>query len=79
MIECVPDEPVAQLILRERTVVRDVVESLQKAAEDERVVALVARVGAAGVGMAQIQEIRDAILAFRSQDKPAVAYAETFG
>ena len=40
--------------------VRDVVDALDRAAHDERIVALVARAGTGGIGLAQIQEIRDA-------------------
>jgi protease-4 len=63
----------------ETTIVRDVVEALERAAHDHRVKALVARVGEADISLAQIQEVRDALLAFRRKGKPAVAYAETFG
>ncbi|MGH7960196.1 MAG: S49 family peptidase, partial [Candidatus Binatia bacterium] len=59
--------------------VRDVVAALVQASQDKRVVALVARVDAADMGLAQVQEIRDAILAFRSTGKLAIAHAETFG
>lgn len=73
------DDPVAGLLLERAPTVRDVVEALQKAAQDSRVVALVARLGPANMGLAQIQEIRDAIMAFRNTGKQAVAYAATFG
>jgi len=79
LIEYVPDDPVAQVMLAKTPIVRDRVEALKRASEDDRVVALVARVGVAEMGLAQIQEVRDAILAFRSKGKPAIAYAETFG
>jgi protease IV len=79
MIENVPDDPVASVMLKDTPVVRDVVEALEKAADDDRVVGLVARVGAVPMGMAQIQELRNAVIAFRARKKPAVAYAETFG
>lgn len=58
---------------------RDVVEGLERAAADDRVAALVARVGAAPLGIATVQELRDAVAAFRAGGKPAIAYAETFG
>ena len=47
--------------------------------EDERVVGLVAKIGASPMGLALIQEIRDAVAAFANNGKFAVAYAETFG
>jgi protease-4 len=79
LIEYVPQDPVAEVLLGDRATVRDVVEILEKAGRDERVVAVVARVGAAPLGLGVVQELRDAILAFRDQGKPAVAWSETFG
>ena len=74
-----PNDPVSGLLLAKTLTVRDVVEALQRAATDDRVVALIARIGAASLGLAQIQEVRDAVLAFRDKGKRAVAYAATFG
>lgn len=79
VVENVPDEPVGRYLLKRFLVLRDVTEALNRAAEDRRVVGLVARVGASRMGMAQIQEIRDAVAAFRGKGKPAIAYAETLG
>ncbi len=79
VIEDVPDDLVAKVVNKDKPVVRDIVEALEKAAEDDRVVGMVARVGAAPMGLAQVQEIRDAVIAFRAKNKPAVAFAETFG
>ena len=78
-IEYVPDDPVARALFGERPSLRDAVDALDRAAQDGRVVALIARLGAAPLGMAQAQELRDAVERFRSQKKPAVAFAETFG
>ncbi len=79
LVEYVPDDPLARITRSKVLVVRDVVEALERASEDARVEALIARVGATRMGLAQVQEIRDAVLAFRRSGKPAVAYAETFG
>jgi protease-4 len=79
LLEDQPDDPVVELLAGKGVVVRDVVEALAKAGGDTRVKGLVARVGAAPVGMAQVQELRDAVAAFRACGKWAVAYAETFG
>ena len=57
----------------------ETVAAIERAARDERVVGLVARVGASGMGLARIQELRDAVRAFRQSGKPAYAFAETFG
>src|SRR5262245_55512347 len=77
--EVIPDDPIAQVLMTKQMSLRDVVESLQRAGDDDRVTGLVARVGAAPMGLAQVQEIRDAIAAFRAKGKSAVAYSETFG
>jgi protease-4 len=61
------------------TQVRDVLEALERGAADDRIVGLVARVGSGPMGLARIQELRDAVIAFRAQKKTAIAYSETFG
>jgi protease-4 len=77
--ESVPDTPTAKLMLTERFTLRDVVDAIDRGATDDRVVGMVAKIGAAPMGMAQVQEIREAIGRFRAHGKFAVAYAETFG
>lgn len=77
--EYVPDNPIAKLMNEDVPSLRNIVGALDKAAHDERVVGLLVRAGSAQMGFAQIQEVRDAVLAFRQSGKPAVAYAETFG
>jgi len=58
----------------------DVVSALERASNDKRVWGLVARVGESNnLSMAQIQEIRDAVIEFRAKGKKAIAWAETFG
>jgi len=79
MTESVPDDGLARVLMSKKLRVRDVVEALQKASHDDRVKGLVARVGQSRVRLAQVQEVRDAIIAFRATGKPAIAYAETFG
>ncbi|MFZ0796842.1 MAG: signal peptide peptidase SppA [Terriglobales bacterium] len=78
-MEDVPDTPAAQLTLTEKQTLRDVVDAIDRGASDDRVVGMIARIGAAPMGMAQTQEIRDAVLRFRAHKKFAVAYSETFG
>jgi protease-4 len=79
LVEFVPDDPVSRIVSGKAPTTLDVVEALERASADKRVVGLVARVGEAGLSLAQIQEIRDAVMAFRRSGKPAMAYAETFG
>ncbi len=77
--EYVPGNPIAEVLFPDAITVRDLVEALHRAASDERVVALLARVGNSGMGLARLQELRDAVQVFSESGKPAVAYAETFG
>jgi protease-4 len=79
LLETIPDDPVAAFLLKDAMTLRDVVDALEKAGDDSRVVGLIARVGVAPLGMAKTQEIRDAVQAFRAKKKWAVAYSETFG
>src|SRR5580698_9238565 len=78
-LEELPDTPAARLMSTDRESLRDVVDALDRGASDDRVVGMIARVGAAPMPMAQIQEIRDAVLRFRAHKKFAVAYSESFG
>ena len=77
--EYVPDDPLASVLMEQTASVRDIVDALEQAAQDDHVLALVARAGNPRMGLAEIQEVRDAVLAFRESGKPAIAYAETFG
>ena len=58
---------------------RDVVDALDRAREDSRVVGLVARVGTGRIGPAQAEELREAVRRFSASGKKTVAWAETFG
>ena len=62
VVEYVPADPFAQLTMRDQTQLRDIVEALERAAGDERVAGLIATVGQGNMGMAQLQEVRQAIL-----------------
>jgi len=78
-IEDAPESPTAQLLLTDRQTLRDVIDAIDRGAGDDRVVGMIAKIGAAPIGMAQTQEIREAVQRFRAHKKFAVAYAETFG
>jgi protease-4 len=79
LVEDIPESPSAKLMLTDRHTLRDVVDAIDRGANDDRVVGMVAKIGAAPMGMAQVQEIRDAVQRFRARKKFAVAYAESFG
>src|SRR6266550_3083754 len=78
-LEDAPDTPTARLMLTEKQTLRDVVDAIDRGSSDDRVVGMIAKIGAVPMGMAQTQEIRDAVQRFRAHKKFAVAYAETFG
>jgi len=79
IVEDVPDDPVARALLSDRNVVRDVVDALDRAGDDGRIVGVVAHIGGSGMGIAQVQEVREAIQRFRAKKKFAIAFSETFG
>src|ERR1700751_69101 len=79
LVEDIPETPTAKFTLQDRLTVRDVVDAIDRGAVDDRVKGTVARVGAVPMGMAQTQELREAVARFRSHKKFAVAFAETFG
>ncbi len=71
--------PLAQLRPDASGSLRTLIVGLDRAAEDPRVVGLLARLGQTKIGMAQVQELRDAVRRFRDKGKFALAYSETFG
>ncbi|HWK48057.1 MAG TPA: signal peptide peptidase SppA [Stellaceae bacterium] len=72
-------QPLSRLLGGGGTTLPRVLETLRRAGTDDRVKGVIARVGNGGMGIAQIQELRDAIKAFRAKGKFAIAYAESFG
>ena len=58
---------------------RDVLDTLERGGGDPKVKGLFVRLGGDEIGTAQVQELRDAIAAFRAKGKFAVAYADSFG
>src|SRR3954447_366448 len=79
LIEHEPDDPIAKLRSRGKPRLRPVIRALHEAADDARVVGLVAKVGDTGMTLARAQELRDAVAAFAASGKPTVAWADTFG
>ncbi len=71
--------PLAKLRPDGASSLRSLLVGLERAADDPRVVGLLARLGQTKMGMAQVQELRDAIRRFRDKGKFALAYSETFG
>ena len=73
-----PQDPVSALLTMRRMRLPDLLEGLKRASTDDRVRALVVKVGGR-IGLAKVQELREAVLNFRQSGKLAVAWAETFG
>ncbi len=67
VIEQRPINPLARASLGRALVLREAVEALEAAGRDDRVKALVIRAGWGAPGLAQMQELRDAVTDFRAQ------------
>jgi protease-4 len=74
-----PADPVQAVLARRRLVLADVLDGLRRAAADDRVKALVVRIGGRPIGLAAVQELRRAVRAVSEAGKLTVAWAETFG
>ncbi len=75
-----PDEnPLMQILAGGQSTMRDFLQAIGNAANDPRVKGLFARIGSDDLGLAETQQVRDAIAAFRSKGKFAVAFADSFG
>jgi len=79
LAESHPTEPIAALLALRRTRLLEVLDGLKRASRDPRVRALVAKVGGGRIGLAKIQDLRDAIIDFRESGKLTVAWTESFG
>src|ERR1700683_5326090 len=72
-------DPVSAIMSRRKIRLPDIIEGLRRARHDDRVRALVVKVGGGRIGLARIQEIREAVSGLRESGKLTVAWAETFG
>ena len=57
----------------------EVTQAILQAANDPKVQGLYATIGSVSVGVAGVQELRDAITAFRATGKPTILFAESIG
>ena len=73
------EEPLLQLLVGPKPTLRDFLDAMETAGDDQRVKGVLARVGEDGLGLARVQEVRDAINAFRGKGKFALAFADSFG
>src|ERR1022692_5114000 len=79
VIETRPPDPLSAIMTRHQPTITDLLAGLKAARTDDRVKALVAKVGGKPIGLGVAQELREAIIRFRSSGKPTWAWAETFG
>ncbi|MGA4991913.1 signal peptide peptidase SppA [Nonomuraea bangladeshensis] len=74
-----PTDPLAAVLSMRKTRLADVIGGLRRARQDSRVKGLVVKIGGPPLGLAMVQELREAVLHFRASGKLTVAFAETFG
>ena len=74
-----PSDPLNAFLTRNRLRLGDLLAGLRRASEDDRVQALIAKVGGQPIGLATVQELREAIGRFRAAGKLAYAWSESFG
>jgi protease-4 len=68
-----------KLVVGAKPSLRDFLDAIEAAGTDPRVKGILARVGDDELGLAEVQQVRDAITAFRAKGKFALAYADSFG
>ncbi len=76
MPDYVPDDPFRKLFGASDQSLSNFILQLKKAKVDNRIRAVLIEVNMSGAGLAKAEEIRDAIIDFRSSGKPAYAYIE---
>ncbi|MFG2075961.1 protease-4 [Nonomuraea maritima] len=74
-----PTDPLAAVLSMRKPRLSDVLSGLKRARQDPRVMALIVKIGANPLGLAMVQELRQAVVRFRASGKLTVAFAETFG
>lgn len=79
VVESPGRDPISRAVNRGAVPVRDIVDTLDRAAGDGRIAAVVVRLGNGRIQLAHAQEIRDAVERFRRSGKKAFVFAETFG
>ncbi|MEV0827535.1 signal peptide peptidase SppA [Nonomuraea rubra] len=74
-----PADPLAAVLSMRKTRLADVLSGLKRARQDSRVKALVVKIGGQPLGLAMVQELRQAVIHFRASGKLTVAFSESFG
>ncbi|MEH3053412.1 MAG: signal peptide peptidase SppA [Patulibacter minatonensis] len=79
LLESPPADPLAAFRARHTPVLSTLVERLREASERAEVGGLIAHVGGADLGYAEVEELGAAIAAFGATGKPTVCWTEAFG
>lgn len=79
LYESRPTDLISALTFGESPTVADVIEGLNRAADDPNIKMLFARLTQTNLSLAQIQEVRSALMAFSSKGKKTVLFAPTLG
>ncbi|GGQ02191.1 signal peptide peptidase SppA [Streptosporangium pseudovulgare] len=74
-----PADPLNAVLSMRRPRLSDVLSGLKRARTDTRVRALVVKIGTRPLGLAMVQELRQAVTRLREAGKLTVAFAESFG
>ncbi|MFO7253542.1 MAG: signal peptide peptidase SppA, partial [Actinomycetes bacterium] len=74
-----PTDPLSAVMSMRRPRLTDILSGLKRARGDERVRALIVKIGGHPIEFGTVQELRAAIQAFRRSGGRTVAFAETFG
>src|SRR5258705_1362557 len=71
-------DPLSAFLSRRKARMQDVIDGLRRAGRDDRVRALVVKVGGGRIGLARVQELGVAVGAFRAAGKVTVAWSVIF-
>ena len=74
-----PSDVVSAVLTMRRPRLADVLDGLRRARADDKVHALVVKIGGRRTGLARVQELHAAIIEFRRSGKATMAWGETFG
>ena len=74
-----PSDVVSAVLTMRRPRLADVLDGLRRARADDKVHALVVKIGGRRIGLARVQELHAAITEFRRSGKATVAWGETYG
>lgn len=72
-------DALSEILFGDKPTLRGFLDALERGRDDPRVKALYVQLGQDGLALATVQEVRDAIQAFRAKGKFALAFSESFG